>query len=260
MFDSFKQEQGNDQMMANQGLGISSKVPDRIYDHMKEKIQTGFYHPGEKIPSEPDLVNELKVSRNSLREAITRLEHEGYLVKKHGIGTFVMNVKVDKVNAAIDKLYSTSQLIASQGMMPGTTGLSTVLTQADEFVSEKLEIPEQTPVVRIQRKRTADGKPFCWDDSYFPVHASLLDLDELQKSVSLMDYVELNLGIKIDRAIANLRPAISDEFISKELNIPVGSLMYLVEQVHYLSNTVPIWYSRVWYPEEVITVKILVTW
>jgi GntR family transcriptional regulator len=247
-------------MMANQSLGVSSKVPDRIYDHVKEKIQTGVYHPGEKIPSEPDLVNELRVSRNSLREAITRLEHEGYLVKKHGIGTFVMNVRVDKVNAAIDKLYSTSQLIASQGMTPGTTDLSTILTQADEFVAEKLEIPPQTPVVRIQRKRTADGKSFCWDDSYFPVHPCLLDLDELQKSISLMDYVEKNLDIKIDRAIASLRPAISDEFISKVLDIPIGSLMYLVEQVHYLSNTVPIWYSRVWYPEEVITVKILVTW
>lgn len=246
--------------MITQHLGVSSKVPDRIYDFLKDNITSGVYHSGEKIPSEAELVKELCVSRNSLREAITRLEHEGYLVRKHGLGTFVMNVKVDKVNAAIDKLYSTSKLIASQGMVPGAEDLTTCITKADEAIAEKLEIPIHTEVVCIQRRRTADGKPFCWDESYFSAHKALLDQEALEASVSLMDYVELKLGVKIDHAIANLRPAVCDELISKKLLIPIGSLMYIVEQVHYLSETTPIWFSRVWYPEEVITVKILVTW
>ncbi len=246
--------------MTSQHLGVSGKVPDRIYEHIKEMIQSGKYQSGEKIPSETDLVNELSVSRNSLREAITRLEHEGYLVRKHGIGTFVMDVKVDKVNAAIDKLYSTSKLIASQGKTPGTVDLTTSTTQADATVAEKLGVAVSEPVVCIQRKRTADGKPFCWDESYFPNHPSLKDQEALRKSESLMDYVQQNLGVKIDHAIATLKPAVSDEFISKKLNIPVGSLMYIVEQVHFVSDTKPVWFSRVWYPEEVITVKLLVTW
>jgi GntR family transcriptional regulator len=102
--------------------------------------------------------------------------------------------------------------------------------------------------------------PFCWDESFFPYYQALLDENALQASESLMDYVEENLGVKIDHAIANLKPAISDEVISKKLNIPIGSLMYVVEQVHFLNDTKPIWFSRVWYPEEAITVKILVTW
>ncbi len=246
--------------MATQHLGISSKVPDRIYDFLKANIQSGIYHSGEKIPSEPDLVEELQVSRNSLREAITRLEHEGYLVRKHGIGTFVMDVKVDKVNAAIDKLYSTSKLIASQGMEPGTVDLTTAKIKADKVISDRLDLSISSDVVCIQRKRTANGMPFCWDESFFPYYQALLDENALQASESLMDYVEENLGVKIDHAIANLKPAISDEVISKKLNIPIGSLMYVVEQVHFLNDTKPIWFSRVWYPEEAITVKILVTW
>lgn len=246
--------------MSAQNLGVSGKVPDRIYEYLKLDIQSGKYHSGEKIPSEPDLVEELNVSRNSLREAITRLEHEGYLVRKHGIGTFVMDAKVDKVNAAIDKLYSTSKLIASQGKTPGTVDLTSTVTKADKFVAEKLGIPVSTPIVYVQRKRTADGKPFCWDESYFPAHDALGDQEAMQKSESLMDYVEKNLGVRIDHAIATLKPAISDKVISEKLNIPVGSLMYIVEQVHFVSDTKPIWFSRVWYPEEAITVKLLVTW
>lgn len=75
-----------------------------------------------------------------------------------------------------------------------------------------------------------------------------------------MDYVEKELGVKIDHAIATLKPAISDSLISEKLNIPVGTLMYIVEQVHFISNTKPIWFSRVWYAENAITVKLLVTW
>jgi GntR family transcriptional regulator len=246
--------------MSDIHLGVSSKVPDRIYEYLREKIQTNAYQPGQKIPSESELVEDLNVSRNSLREAITRLEHEGYLVRKHGIGTFIIDSKVDRVNAAIDKLYSTSKLIASQGKIPGTADLTTHTTQADAFIASKLLIEPGSPVVCIQRKRTADGIPFCWDASYFPVHPALQDQSALEKSTSLMDYVEKELGVKINHAIATLKPAISDLLISEKLNIPVGTLMYIVEQVHYISNTKPIWFSRVWYAENAITVKLLVTW
>ena len=246
--------------MTAQFLGVSTKVPDRIYDYLKGKIQSSQYHAGERIPSEPDLVDELNVSRNSLREAITRLEHEGYLVRKHGIGTFVMDAKVDKVNAAIDKLYSTSKLIASQGKIPGTVGLTVINTQADGIVAEKLGILIGSAVVCVQRLRTADGKPFCWDESFFQQNPALQDQKSMRESESLMDYVEDRLDVKIDHAIATLKPAISDEIISEKLNIPVGSLMYMVEQVHFVADTKPIWFSRVWYPEESITVKLLVTW
>lgn len=246
--------------MSSQNLGVSKKVPDRIYEYFKEEIKNGRFISGEKIPSEPDLVQQLNVSRNSLREAITRLEHEGYLVRKRGVGTFVMSTKIDKVNAAIDKLYSTSQLIASQGKIPGTQDLTTKNQTADEIVAEKLGIPLSSPVICVTRKRTADGAPFCWDESYFLPEKALEDQESMRASESLMSYVEKKLNIKIDHAIATLKPAICDPTISKKLDIAVGSLMYMVEQVHYLQNNKPIWFSRVWYPEEAINVKILVTW
>ncbi len=246
--------------MKKHNFGITKRVSDKIYDHLKKEIQSGVYRSGEKIPSENELVEMLGVSRNSLREALTTLEHEGYLVRKRGIGTFVIEEKVDRVNAAIDKLYSTSKLIASQGKSPGTVDLTTSLIKANEIISAKLKIPFGSDVALIERKRTADGKPFCWDESYFIAHPSLKNQAEMRKSESLMEYVEKNMDVRIDHAIANLKPAICDEKISKKLKIPINTLMYMVEQVHYVNDKKPIWFSRVWYPEEAITVNVLVTW
>lgn len=47
------------------------------------------YKPGDKIPSEPQLVNTYEISRVTVRNAIQQLVNDGVLIKKHGKGTFV---------------------------------------------------------------------------------------------------------------------------------------------------------------------------
>lgn len=42
------------------------------------------YKPGDKIPSEPQLVNTYEISRVTVRNAIQQLVNDGVLIKKHG--------------------------------------------------------------------------------------------------------------------------------------------------------------------------------
>lgn len=52
-------------------------------------IEGGTYQPGEQLPSEVDLAAQLGISRPTLREALLRLEQQGVISRKHGVGTFV---------------------------------------------------------------------------------------------------------------------------------------------------------------------------
>jgi len=45
--------------------------------------------PGEQLPPEPQLAQQLGVSRATLREAMRSFEERGQLVRRHGVGTFV---------------------------------------------------------------------------------------------------------------------------------------------------------------------------
>lgn len=54
------------------------------------KIRDGRYQPGEKLPTEPELMAEQGVSRTVVREAISRLQAAGLAETRHGIGTFVL--------------------------------------------------------------------------------------------------------------------------------------------------------------------------
>lgn len=65
------------------------RVSDQVYQQLKNKIITGSWQPGSKIPSENQLRQILGVSRVSIREAIHRLKALGILETHHGEGTFV---------------------------------------------------------------------------------------------------------------------------------------------------------------------------
>lgn len=64
-------------------------VSEQIFSYIKDRIATGIWKPGDKIPSENELCKQMGVSRISVRAAISKLESLGILKGIRGKGTFV---------------------------------------------------------------------------------------------------------------------------------------------------------------------------
>lgn len=62
---------------------------EQVALQMESLIESGKWTVGMRIPAEPELMAELNVSRNTLREAIRALIHAGLLKTKQGDGTYV---------------------------------------------------------------------------------------------------------------------------------------------------------------------------
>lgn len=60
------------------------RVSDSVLKQIKQGIITGAYRPGDKLPSEKELMEAFNVSRGSLREALRTLEEFGFIVVKPG--------------------------------------------------------------------------------------------------------------------------------------------------------------------------------
>ncbi len=63
-----------------------------IMDQLQQLINQGELKPGDKLMSERDLAEQLKVSRSSVREAFSALELMGILESRPGEGTFISTV------------------------------------------------------------------------------------------------------------------------------------------------------------------------
>ena len=76
---------------------IKTSVTQQIIEYIKDNIQNGSWKVGEKIPSEPSLVEELGVSRASLRVAIQQYVALGVLRSEQGKGTYLESSDLDAV-------------------------------------------------------------------------------------------------------------------------------------------------------------------
>ncbi len=70
---------------------LAPTTPQVITDRIRGLIHRGELGPGDRLPPERALADQLVVARVSLREALAQLQHEGYIVARRGAagGTFV---------------------------------------------------------------------------------------------------------------------------------------------------------------------------
>jgi len=70
---------------------MKKKILDEVYDQLLSLISNGKLKPGEQLPPERVLARDLKVSRQSIREALKRAESKGLVKVRQGEGTFVLS-------------------------------------------------------------------------------------------------------------------------------------------------------------------------
>ncbi|MBV9221663.1 MAG: FadR family transcriptional regulator [Methylobacteriaceae bacterium] len=85
--------------------GLAQKVVNRILD----LVRTGILLPGDRLPSERELIEIFGLSRPSLREALRALSMLGVIESHHGGGAFVTDLKARTLLAPLDFFLSLSE-------------------------------------------------------------------------------------------------------------------------------------------------------
>ncbi|MCX5038656.1 FadR family transcriptional regulator [Streptomyces coelicoflavus] len=67
-----------------------SALSEQVITALRQQITSGEWPIGSRIPTEPELVEQLGVARNTVREAVRALAHNGLLDIRQGSGTYVV--------------------------------------------------------------------------------------------------------------------------------------------------------------------------
>jgi len=90
-----------------------TRLYEEIVKQLTDLIEEGKLLPGDKLPPERQLADELHVSRTAIREALRSMETMGYIESKVGGGTFVKAISLGNVlNPFSAMLSQNKQLIA----------------------------------------------------------------------------------------------------------------------------------------------------
>jgi len=79
----------------------TKKIYEQIVDQIGILVAEGQLKPGDRLPSERELVERFQVSRASIREAISALEMMGLIEVRSGEGTYIRQVNIDSVVAPL---------------------------------------------------------------------------------------------------------------------------------------------------------------
>lgn len=82
----------------------TKKVYEEIIEQIKELIVAGQLQPGDKLLSERELAEKLKVSRASVREAFSAMEKMGLITIRPGEGSFIRQLSYEGLLAPLSFL------------------------------------------------------------------------------------------------------------------------------------------------------------
>ncbi len=71
-----------------------TSVCEQVYEQMKDQLINGNWRPGEKLPSETELAGMFEVSRITVRNALQRLNTQGFIETRVGEGSFVKKANI----------------------------------------------------------------------------------------------------------------------------------------------------------------------
>jgi GntR family transcriptional regulator len=221
----------------------SNPLYSQISENLRERI-TREHSPGDRLPSESQLMREYTVSRNTIRLAIDRLIKNGLVYSVKGKGTFVNG---ERLQYGLFQLASFSEEMIRRGLRPSSRILKIERISPSEPIRSKLELNPIQDVFLIARLRLANGKPMALNLSYHPCHlCPTLDREDLQHG-SIYQVIEEKYGLLIGYANQTIRPEIADKIYSEVMQVPHGSPLLVVEGVAYLIDHTPIEYSRLYY-------------
>jgi GntR family transcriptional regulator len=211
-------------------------------DVLRDAIQQGRYAPGSQLPPELELIEMLGVSRATLREALRTLEEQGFIQRKRGLGTYVREQSIVK-DLSIN--FGISEMITQAGLAPGSTEVNIVTDHAHGTVATALGVDEGTPVVRIERIRTANKRPVVWSADIVTV--DLLKeqtiTPELLARQSLYSLLEEIAQIRVTRGAAQLYPVLASSEMARNLAVQKGTALMRFTQIDYDADDRSVLYS-----------------
>ncbi|WP_409344386.1 FadR/GntR family transcriptional regulator [Paenibacillus sp. MBLB4367] len=175
---------------------------EQVASQMEAHIEAGKWPVGTRIPAEPELVQQLGVSRNTVREAVRALIHAGLLAARPGDGTYV---------CASSSLGPVIARRLQRSRMEETLEVRQALEQEAARLAAERRSPEHLETMReclrLCGEATEAGDLEAYVQADFRLHQTVVDAAQNSVLGDLYGHINNAVRLTIGSALDRLSPA-----------------------------------------------------
>jgi GntR family transcriptional regulator len=221
----------------------------KVEEVLASEIGRGDLQPGDRLPSEEELLARFGVSRITVRRAIQNLIQRGVLEIRRGLGTFVL---APKISQELTKLTGFVEDMDIHGRKASARVVSKGAVAANETVAHHLGINKGTRVMRIERVRLADSVPMSFDETYLPLDIGKKIVRNDLRVKPIFTLLEEKYGFSLVEAEYRLEAAAASAQVAEALAVPEGSPIFRIERTSFTRGGQPIDYEILSYRGDLI--------
>ena len=203
-----------------------------------ERLRTGKWAAGEKIPTEPQLAQEFDVGIGTIRRAVDEFVAEGLLIRRAGRGTLVAKLTDEHVFDLFFSFVNESD----QPINVTARALKFAKKSATPSLARKLGLESGSPLAWIENLRLLDDKPVMLDRIWVPldIFHDLNAASLAKRRGSIYGFYQERYGVSVVRVAENLSAATADKAIASALGIADGAPILRVERTAFTFTDKPV--------------------
>ena len=230
-------------------------LTEQVRLHIKKAISDDAFEDG-RIPAEADLASELGVSRTTVRDALSRLEHEGAIFRRQGAGTFV-NEHGLQIKSKLDEIWSYEDVLEAHGYRPSVQVLAVQTEEADSTTAESLGITEGDSILTTEKLFCEDGVPVVLTRNRIPQSLVLGEIGKNEAGMPIYDFLDTHCGRSLSYYLSDIVPVALDEPAAGKLNLAPGTPTIAFDEIGFDLDNEPVVRATSWFRDDLLRFRMI---
>jgi GntR family transcriptional regulator len=230
-------------------------LTEQVKAHIKKRIAEDDFDDG-RIPPETELANDLGVSRTTVRDALSRLEHEGAIYRRQGAGTFV-NEQGLQIKSRLEEIWSYEQVLQDHGYVPSIRVLAETEMKPDSDTVDALGLDKDDNVLVIEKLFLEDEDPVILTINRIPSKIFTETDYADDEATPVYEFLEQHCNRTLTYYLSEIIPVSLDKDVAGKLGVAAGTLAVSFDEIGFDQNNEPIVRATSYFRDDLIRFRLM---
>jgi len=230
-------------------------LTEQVRQHIKQLIVDDGFDAG-RIPPETELAADLGVSRTTVRDALSRLEHEGAIVRRQGSGTFV-NPHGLRIKTRLEEMWSYEEMLKDHGYTPSVKVISVDTEPSTPDTAQALGLEEDQPVLAMNKVFYEDDDPVVLTYNFVPLDLIDGEVSPSDAEAPIFEFLEQQTGNQLAYYVSEIVPVTLTKEWAELLGSEPGTAAISFDETGFDTDGQPLVHARSMFRDDLLRLGVM---